>query len=235
MLPHSCSPLVERFPVGFPAQLETKVPPFPLRRMTNNVVQTFQDLRGDQNSMKSLFLFILFPSLLLCSLASAQQNVRTIFLVRHAEKSGADSDTLSPAGEKRAECLAKMLKDANIKTIYVTDAKRTQQTAAPLAKALKLTPTILPAKDPNTLIRDLFYGSGGDILVVGHSDTLPFILARIKAGTVPAIADNEYDRLFVVTISESAATPVTTLRYCDCATPAPAVQPAPKKAPPKKR
>jgi broad specificity phosphatase PhoE len=184
--------------------------------------------------MKSLFLFILLPSLLLCSLASAQQNVRTIFLVRHAEKSGADSDALSPAGEKRADCLAKMLKDANIKTIYVTDAKRTQQTAAPLAKTLKVTPTILPAKDPNTLIRDLFYGTGGDILVVGHSDTLPFILARLKAGTVPPIADNEYDRLFVVTIAEGAASPVTTLRYCDCGAPAPPAQPATKKAPQKK-
>jgi broad specificity phosphatase PhoE len=186
--------------------------------------------------MKSLFLFLLFPALLLCQPASAQQNIRTIFLVRHAETGpGAQADALSPAGEKRADCLAKMLKDAKIKTIYVTDAKRTQQTAAPLAKALKLAPTIRPAKDPNGLIRDLFYTGGGDILVIGHSDTLPFILARLKAGTVPPIADNEYDRLFVVTISEGAATPVTTLRYCDCGAPAPAVQPATKKTPPKKR
>ena|SRR5947209_4835105 len=187
--------------------------------------------------MKRLLNCILFPSLLLlCQLASAQQNIRTIFLVRHAETAtGTQADQLNPAGEKRAECLAKMLKDAGIKQIYVTDAKRTQQTAAPLAKALKLTPTILPAKDPNTLIRNLFYAGGGGILVVGHSDTLPFILARLKAGTVPAIADNEYDRLFMVTISEGAAAPVTTLRYCDCGAPTPATQPAIKKAPPKKR
>jgi broad specificity phosphatase PhoE len=189
-----------------------------------------------QNPMKSLSLFMLLPAFLLCQQAPAQQSVRTIFLVRHAEKvAGTEADALSPAGEKRADCLAKMLKDAKIKQIYVTDAKRTQQTAAPLAKELKLVPTIRPAKDPNSLIRDLFYSGGGDILVVGHSDTLPFILARLKAGTVPAIADNEYDRLFVVTISEGAATPVTTLRYCDCGAPAPSVQPATKKAPPKKR
>ncbi len=84
-----------------------------------------------------------------------------------------------------------MLKDANIKQIYVTDAKSTQQTAAPLVKALKLTPVIHPAKDSNVLIRDLFYAGGGDILVIGTSDTLPFIVARLKVGTVPAIADNE--------------------------------------------
>lgn len=190
--------------------------------------------------MRHFIQRILFPALLLCQLASAQQNIRTIFLVRHAETApGTQADDLSPAGEKRADCLAKMLKDAKIKTIYVTDAKRTQQTAAPLARALKLTPAILPAKDPNTLIRNLFYAGGGDILVVGHSDTLPFILARLKAGTVPAIAGNEYDRMFVVTIAEGAAAPVTTLRYCDCGAPGSAVQAppakAPQKTPPKKR
>ena len=143
-------------------------------------------------------------------------------------------DRVERFGEKRAECLARMLKDANIKQVYVTDAKPTQQTAAPLVKALKLTPVIHLAKDSNALIRDLFYAGGGDILVIGASETLPFIIARLKVGTVPAIADNEYDRLFVVTISEGAATPVTTLRYCDCGVPAPSSQPATKKAPPKK-
>ncbi|MGC2695471.1 MAG: phosphoglycerate mutase family protein [Candidatus Angelobacter sp.] len=185
--------------------------------------------------MKSLYIRVILSVLVLCQLTSAQQNQRTIFMVRHGEKTGPQSDVLSPAGEKRAECLAKMLKDAHIKQIYVTDTKRTQQTAAPLAKLLKLEPTILPLKDPNTLIRNLTYSGGGDILVVGHSETLPFVLARLKAGTVPPIGDTEYDRLFVLTITEGAASPVTTLRYCDCgATTSPAAQPATKKTPAKK-
>lgn len=187
--------------------------------------------------MRHLFRHFFFFAFLLGQLACAQQqNIRTIFLVRHAEKAPApQDDTLNPTGLKRADCLAKMLQDAKIKTIYVTDAKRTQQTAAPLAKALKIEPTIIPAKDPNTLIRDLFYSKGGDILVVGHSDTLPFVLARLKAGTVPPIAENEYDRLFVLTITEGAATPVTTLRYCDCGAPAATpAQPPARKRPAKK-
>jgi probable phosphoglycerate mutase len=194
--------------------------------------------------MKPFILRILFPALMLCQIAAAQQpaaaaqNLRTIFLVRHAETPAAmQGDELSPAGVQRAHCLARMLKDANIKQIYVTDAKRTQETAAPLAKALKLTPVIHPQKDPAAQIRDLFYGRvGGDILVVGHKDTLPFIIARLNAGTVPTIADNEYDRLFIVTITEGAVTPVTTLRYCECGTtPGPVAQPSPKKTVPKKR
>jgi broad specificity phosphatase PhoE len=167
-------------------------------------------------------IFLLFSSVLMCQLGAAQQSVRTVFLIRHGEKASAQGDVpLNPAGIKRAECLANTLKDAGIKQIYVTDTKRTQETAAPLAKALNLKPSIIPAKDPNTLIRDLAYSGSGNVLVVGHSDTLPFILARLKAGTIPAIGDNEYDRLFVLSVTAgTAASPVTTLRYCDCETPA---------------
>jgi len=166
-------------------------------------------------AMKSLLIRVVFPVLLMCQLAAAQQNVRTIFLVRHAEKVSTAADAvLSPEGEKRAECLATTLKDAGIKQIYVTDVKRTQQTAAPLAKALKLTPTILPAKDSNALIKNLVYTGGGNILVVGHSDTVPFVVARLQAGTVPPIGENEFDRLFVVTVVAASGMPVATLHYC---------------------
>jgi phosphohistidine phosphatase SixA len=189
--------------------------------------------------MKSLFLRAIFPALLLCQLAAAQQNVRTIFLVRHAEKASAATDApLNAEGEKRAECLATTLKDAGIKQIYVTDALRTQQTAAPLANALKIKPTILPAKDPNALIKNLVYTGGGNILVVGHSDTVPFVIARLQGGTVAPIGENEYDRLFVMTIVEAAGMPASTLHYCSAGTPANATptpaHPAKKKAPAKK-
>ena len=148
---------------------------------------------------------------------------------------------MSPEGQKRADCLAGMLKDAGIKQIYVTDTMRTQQTAAPLAKALKITPKILPAKDPNALIKDLMYTGGGNILVVGHSDTVPFVIARMQGGTVPPIGENEYDRLFVMTIAEAAGMPAATLHYCSAgsapkATPTPAhPAKAPAKTPTKKK
>ncbi|HEY4679067.1 MAG TPA: phosphoglycerate mutase family protein [Candidatus Angelobacter sp.] len=192
--------------------------------------------------MKPLFLRAIFPVLLLCQLAAAQQNVRTIFLVRHAEKASTAADApLSTEGEKRAECLATTLKDAGIKQIYVTDATRTQQTAAPLAKALKIKPTILPAKDPNALIKNLVYTGGGNILVVGHSDTVPFVIARLQGGTVAPIGENEYDRLFVMTIAEAAGMPASTLHYCSTGSTAKAAPtPAhpgktPAKAPTKKK
>lgn len=172
---------------------------------------------------------LIFPALLLAHMAFAQQETRIVYLVRHAEAASSAPDAaLTPAGQKRAECLARTFKDAGIKQIFVSDAKRTQETAAPLAKELKITPTIVPAKDPSTLIRDLLYSGGGNILVVSHSNELPFVLARMHAGTIAPIGEDDYDRLFVTTVIESGATQVSTLRYCESGSaPAPSTHHAP--------
>jgi hypothetical protein len=72
--------------------------------------------------------------------------------------------------------------------------------------------------------------------VVGHSDTLPFVLARLKAGTV-TIGENQYDQLFVLNITDGVASPVTTLHYCDCGAAGAAAVPSAthKPTPPKKQ
>jgi phosphohistidine phosphatase SixA len=157
-------------------------------------------------------------AIFLCQVAAAQAS-HIIFLVRHAEKTSAEPDApLSAAGQKRAECLVQTLKDSGIKQIFVTDAKRAQQTADPIAKALKLKPSIIPARDVSTLSRSLLYSTGGNQLVIAHSDTLPVIIARLQGGTIKPIGENEYDRLFMVTVVEAAGTPAAMLRYCDIGT-----------------
>ncbi|MDX6558989.1 MAG: hypothetical protein QOF72_2038 [Blastocatellia bacterium] len=90
---------------------------------------------------------------MLVATATAQS---TIFIVRHGERADSSNDSdLSQAGRVRAEALAKMLKDKNITAIYTTEFKRTQQTAAPLAKVLGITVTPVPAKDNAALIAKL--------------------------------------------------------------------------------
>src|SRR6266705_2942801 len=100
------------------------------------------------------FIVLLLLSGLFVSVAAAKS---TIFIVRHAEKaaSGGNDLDLSEAGRARAKTLANVLKDAGVSAIYVTEFKRTQQTAAPLAKRLHLHPTIVPAKDSTALITKL--------------------------------------------------------------------------------
>jgi probable phosphoglycerate mutase len=127
----------------------------------------------------------------------------TIFVVRHAEKAptGGDDMDLSDAGRGRAESLATLLKDAEISAIYTTEFKRTQQTAAPVAKALHLAPAVIPAKDSATLLAKL-RETTGNVLVVGHGNTIPELMKALGIAAPINIADNEYDNLFIVLLDE---------------------------------
>ena len=147
-----------------------------------------------------------------CLIALAQAEPPTIFIVRHAERAdaaigspatmAADPD-LSAAGRLRAESLGNALRDVALTAIYVTEYKRTQQTAAPLAKATGVSVTIVPAKETGALIAKL-HGSTGNALVIGHSNTLPEIIKALGVSTPVSIADSEYDNLFVVTTGSPA-------------------------------
>ena len=154
--------------------------------------------------MQISIAFALLVAVLSAAPAAAQP---TIFLVRHAERAdtapgtsptmAADPD-LSDAGRARADSLATALKDAKITAIYATEFKRTQQTAAPLAKALGLTVTIVTSKNAPELIERL-KKSKGNVLVVGHSNTVPEIINALGVTTPVTIGDNEFDNLFLVT------------------------------------
>jgi broad specificity phosphatase PhoE len=145
--------------------------------------------------MKRLILLLLFCGLFV-STAAAQS---TIFLVRHAEKavSGGTDPNLSDAGRKRAKRLANVLKDAGISKIFVTQFRRTKQTAAPLATTLNLTPNSGPAENSPLLIARL-RASSGNVLVVGHSNTIPEVIAGLGITTPIQIGENDYDNLFLV-------------------------------------
>jgi broad specificity phosphatase PhoE len=144
-------------------------------------------------------------TLLLCCVLFASTAVAgpAIFFVRHAEKAttGGEDMDISDVGRARAESLATLLKDAEISALYTTELKRTQQTAEPLAKALRLEPNVIPAKDQPALIAKL-KASSGNVLVVGHGNTIPNLIKTLGITTTINIADNDYDNLFVVLLDE---------------------------------
>jgi broad specificity phosphatase PhoE len=163
--------------------------------------------------MKRIALAILLTTAV-ASLAQAAMPVTTVILVRHAEKAPAVGDAeplLSDAGIARAQTLAHMLADAHVTAIYTTQYKRTQLTGAPLAAALHLEETILPdVKDVAADIRAKH--AGQTLLVVGHSNTIPQLLAALGVQNPPAIGDAEYDNLFLCTLAGGTAS-VVRLRF----------------------
>lgn len=144
-------------------------------------------------------------ALVMCLGAGAAAQ-HAVFVVRHAERADADAKAspmmasdpdLSDAGRARAQSLAAALKDAKITAIYTTEYKRTQQTAEPLAKALGLTPTVVPARDMPALIEKL-KAATGNTLVVGHSNTVGDVVARLGVAEPVRLDDSDYDNLFIV-------------------------------------
>ncbi|MEP6809706.1 MAG: histidine phosphatase family protein [Chthoniobacterales bacterium] len=147
---------------------------------------------------RSLILALVFVAGLLATAEAAP----TIFLVRHAEKehsfsANQNNPPLSSAGRKRARALAFLLRDTHPVAIYVTEFARTQETAAPLAAAVRIRPTVLAAKATSALAARLKQ-TRGCAVVVGHSNTIPEILHALGVESQIKIAETQYDNVFVV-------------------------------------
>ncbi len=143
-----------------------------------------------------------------------------IVLTRHAEKElGSIQDPpLSQEGEQRAQRLAQMFGRGpgvgRFDAIYVSDARRTQQTAAPLAEELGKQPQIVPAADIKGLVaRVLHQHSGGSVLIVGHSNTLPQLIHELADTEVPPIGDDDYGNLYIVSVPSFGHASVLRMRY----------------------
>ena len=130
-----------------------------------------------------------------------------LFIVRHAEKKNPqmDKSTLSDVGLKRAEALKRVLTDVPLKAVYCTEYERTRQTATPTAAAHGLKPIEMNSEDVKGLAKTLkARPSSEDILVVGHTDTIPDLLIELGVSTQAAIGSQDFDNLFVVRLGSGA-------------------------------
>jgi broad specificity phosphatase PhoE len=138
-----------------------------------------------------------------------------IYLVRHAEREDASSDSkLSAAGETRAVRLAEWLRTARITHIYTSEFRRTIQTAAPFATASHLSPQQTPASDRDALTTRIgALGAHDRALVVGHSNTIPELIRAFGVQTPVAILDTEFDNIFIVVPRKDAEPVLLRFKY----------------------
>ena len=153
------------------------------------------------------------------------QATTTVIFVRHAEKAvePAGDPRLSARGRLRAAELSRQLVDADVvpgkgvDAVYSTPYRRTEETARAVADALDL--PVLPydaslEQAEATMDEIVRNHKGQIILVVGHSNTLPVLLASMGASKrVPEIAEDEYDNLYLVSIPWFGKTKTIRLRY----------------------
>jgi broad specificity phosphatase PhoE len=137
-----------------------------------------------------------------------------IVLVRHAEKSDDDPEdpSLTAEGRARAEALARMLGRSGVSVVLSTDYRRTRDTAAPLARASGVEVEIYDARRLDEVARELLQRRGL-VVVVGHSNTTPELVAHLGGDPGAPIADDEYDRLYVVHPGGVGGTATLLLRF----------------------
>ena len=143
--------------------------------------------------------------------ATTSATTTTFVLVRHGEKAASDpvDPPLAPAGVARAGRLVGLLEDEPLAAIYATGFRRTQDTAAPIARARSLAVSTYDARGPaeqfaERLRRD---HRSGTVLVVGHSNTVPAIAAALCACTVAPMPESEYGRYFRLVAPADGAQP----------------------------
>lgn len=149
------------------------------------------------------------------------QATTTIIFVRHAEKAGSmqEDPPLSAEGHTRVAELTRQLVDADVvagvDAVFATPYKRSQDTARPLADALDIPVTTYDAADTETVLAEILDDFKGKIvLVVGHSNTLPELIANLGASkNVPPIQENEYDNIYIVSIPWFGKTKTIRLRF----------------------
>jgi len=183
-------------------------------------------MTDETSESKSSFKTVLVFSMLFAVLgavvvfayfATFQRPVTTVILVRHAEKiidpNNPDVD-LSPAGQARAQEIARMFSAAGINAIYATQYKRTQQTVKPLADKVGVPVTVVNSKSTNDLVAQIrAQHSGQTILIAGHNTSVPEIITALGGPQYPAIPESEYDNLFVVTVYRTGKAKVVKLKY----------------------
>jgi broad specificity phosphatase PhoE len=128
-----------------------------------------------------------------------------VIIVRHAERAPepAADPVLSEDGERRAASLARALASANITSVFATQYERTRATAAPTAKAANIEPIIIQTRRGDISghareVADAVRKKSGNVLVVGHSDTVSLILASLGGPSLPKLCETSFQHVYVL-------------------------------------
>ena len=160
--------------------------------------------------MKYLLIFLAAIAFKNTAFAQPEPAVTKIFIIRHAEKETGKDPALTPAGNTRAGDLMRALQNEGIQKIYVSQFKRTQNTADSMRiqsgiNTVQYSADTLCDKLINSIMENGDFGK--TILIIAHSNTIPQIIRKFGVTDYPYgdIPDNEFDNLFVITYKKEKA------------------------------
>lgn len=160
--------------------------------------------------MKYILTFLALVGFCYQTIAQSATTTTKIFIVRHGEKEAGNDPSLNAAGKKRAGDLMKALQNDGVQKIYVSQYRRTQQTADSLRLQLGID-TVHYVADTicDNLINSIMQHNdfGKTILIIAHSNTIPQIIRKFGVRDFPYgdIPDVEFNNLYLITYKKEKA------------------------------
>lgn len=126
----------------------------------------------------------------------------TVYVIRHMQKADGADPSLNAEGRAAAASLADLLAEKGITAIYATPTRRAMETAAPIAIRVGLSVTPYDPADPAALIKAAT-AANGRVLIIGHSNTVPELVALFGGDRPPAIGEEDFGTLYIVRTGSS--------------------------------
>ena len=138
--------------------------------------------------------------------------ISTFYFIRHAEKDRTDPENPDPElnqeGLNRAIRWAEIFDPIPLDLIYSTNYERTSMTAAPTSVKKHID---IKYYDPDSIEIEQFKleNEGNNVLVVGHSNTIPeFVNRMIEIQKYEDMDDSDNSSLFIVRIIDGIPTDI---------------------------
>jgi phosphohistidine phosphatase SixA len=132
-----------------------------------------------------------------CATTQAPEAGSDRYVMRHLQKADGADPRLSAEGAANARRLVAMFRGKAPRAIFVSSTRRARETAAPLAAKLGLTVKEYDPRETPGLVARVKEESG-TVLVVGHSNTVPEIVAQLGGARPADLAETDYGDVFRV-------------------------------------
>jgi broad specificity phosphatase PhoE len=139
---------------------------------------------------RGLAALLLF-ALAACTTTQPPPKGPSFYVMRHLQKAEGQDPPLSLEGQANARKLIGFFAAERPRVAYVSTTRRAYQTAAPAAKKLRMRIRRYDPADTAGLVARVL-AERGPVLVVGHSNTVPEIVARLGGERPAPLAETDY-------------------------------------------
>jgi broad specificity phosphatase PhoE len=140
---------------------------------------------------------LLLFALAACATTAREPPAQSWYVMRHLQKAEGPDPALSAEGHANARRLIDFFGEDRPGAIYVSTTRRALETAGPLAATLAVTVKEYDPSDTSGLVARV-KAEAGTVLIVGHSNTVPEIVARLGGARPADLAESDYGDIFRV-------------------------------------